>query len=219
MRGNVCAPMLVLLCWAAPAVAQQPVQATTPPVTVVHIDAAQNELVLESEVEPDAWLQVCESPCDQPLPASSRYRVRASGKKTSGTFSLAGPAARDTLHVHAADETASTLGIVAVTAGGAIPLAELLYFASPIFVPVELQPMTQDGAHALEGSLVVAGVLLVTGAALLLTNSRTTVSQDPSPAWSLLVPRAVATGNPAAENVQRDLAPSAGTWLRLGGVF
>jgi hypothetical protein len=231
MRGNVCSSMLLVLFWAPTALAQQPVPAIAPPVmredtprveTTVHIDAAPGEIILESEVQPgDGWSKVCESPCDTPLPASGLYRVEGFGMKTSDAFTLAARGGRENIHVHAADEVGRTLGIIATTTGGAIPLAALLYFAAPIFLPIDSQPITQDETHALEGSLVASGVLLVTGFVLLVThtNTRTTVSQDPSPAWWLLTPPAVAPGNPATDGVRSGLAPSAGTWLRLGGVF
>ena len=180
--------MLVLLCWAPPAEAQQPVPAITPPLmradtppveTTVRIDGAPGEIILESEVQPGAgWSRVCESPCDTPLPASALYRVEGLTMKTSEAFPLVVQGGHETLHVHAADEAGRTLGIVATTTGGAVPLLAFIYVAT-LNLPGESQAITPDQAHALEGSLVAGGVLLVTGIVLLVThaNTRTTVSQ------------------------------------------
>jgi hypothetical protein len=81
--------------------------------------------------------------------------------------------------------------------------------------------MSQGQTHALEGSLVAGGVLIVTGIALLVmnTNTRTTVAQELRPAMGLLTPPAVATDNTALEGVRPALVPSGGVWFRLGGVF
>jgi hypothetical protein len=109
-------------------------------------------------------------------------------------FRLAPTGGSETLRVHAADQVAWALGVVATVAGGALPLVTFVAVAPSTLVGGDA--LTPDDLHLLEGSLVAGGLLLAAGIVLLVTNKTTTVSQETA---GLLAPRRLRWAQLAAE--------------------
>jgi hypothetical protein len=128
------------------------------------------------------WTPECLSPCDLRLPTSGVYRLRANGIKTSAPFSILAPADRyETLRVKEGNQALFLSGIAAVVIGPAVPALAVI---PPSALPSGLSSVTP--ADILAATIVLGSAILVTGIVLLANNATTSVSQQSTPAPSVV---------------------------------
>ena len=93
----------------------------------VHIDGSR-DAVLELD-DGDSWRPVCVAPCNVPIPGGPRYRISGPGVQTSRPFALP-PQAQ--LGVDTGSSELHTLGLIAISFGGASLVASFVLFLSTI---------------------------------------------------------------------------------------
>jgi hypothetical protein len=150
----------------------------------VHIDTPTTASLERAEPygpQPGAWVTVCVAPCDRPLPTDGAYRIVGAGLKTSDAFGLGmidGESA--TLHVHGASPAGFHAGIATLVAGPSLALATTVAIVLVGSV-ARSEPLSDGERTAVELSLGAGLVSALVGAALLVVNASTSVSQDVVP--------------------------------------
>jgi hypothetical protein len=170
--------------------APAPVEAALPPAAAhvstgargwVHIENSE-EATLEHAGSEHGWIAVCSSPCDKALPTDGMYRIVGPNLETSRAFALGARGGEyETLHVHGGSHRAVTSGILVLALG--VPLSLSLAFS---MVGVSRLgsggPLTPTERTIEQSSLLAGGVAALAGAAMILTNLGTDVSQTVMPA-------------------------------------
>jgi hypothetical protein len=178
MRTLSTATMLGAAIHIALVAAASSAQADPSSLAWVHIEGPRDLRLENYSTAEDEWTTVCFAPCEESLPTFAVYRVSGDHMKSSSDFRLQGaPGEREVITVHDASTARFGAGAVAFGAGGLIALFGLDYAA--------LGGIRFDGEVTSPGVLMGAWVAIgfgtavaVTGIVAMLSNARTTVSQD-----------------------------------------
>lgn len=149
------------------------------PTVMLHVDSPE-VVAIERD---DTNELVCTSPCDVKVPATARYRV--GGSRVSAPFVLDARKKDATITVAPASKRGMTIGIVALSAGGALAIAGGITLgvgrASSEGIPAD----GIETSRSYTDSIILGTTLLVTGVAAgifggatLLANTKPTVKGD-----------------------------------------
>jgi hypothetical protein len=165
----------------------------------VHIEADAHVVIERRDPGARTLVPACTAPCDMALPLSASYRAAGSDVRSSAPFHLgASSGERVLLDVHTAPQgpfvggvTAASVGGGAVVVGGIV--LSLNWFLGVLSCSKGDCPGPSEGVNDVGFVMVGAGAAaLVAGVAVLVTSSRSTVTQSAAPA-----------------------APATDAWLRL----
>jgi|SRR5579883_2294409 len=188
----------------------------------VHIDGSDDVQLLQDKTGDGDWATVCYAPCDKPMPTGPSYRVDAPGMKQSSSFKLSASdgGQHDTVSVHGASTPWFVIGCIAIPVGGIAAYFGLIFGLTGSLV----SSTGTSGGSGIEAAgwttFFVGAGAVVGGIILVVTNMRTTVTQDVAGGAAVgalradaLRPRPTWSETPAAA---RGLPPAVGVPLFTG---
>jgi hypothetical protein len=159
-----------------------PSAAPPPPsaMVYVHIEGDSDVQLLQDKNGSGDWATVCYAPCDKQMPTGPMYRVDSPSMKTSNSFHLTATdnGQHESIAVHGASTPLFVLGCIAVPVGGIAAYFGLILGLTGSLV----SSTTGGGGGGLEAAgwltLAVGAGAVVVGVLLVISNMKTTVSQD-----------------------------------------
>ena len=147
----------------------------------VHIEGSDDVQLLQDKSGDGDWATVCYAPCDKPLPTGPMYRIDGSGIKQSSSFHLAATdnGQHESIAVHGASTAWFIIGCIAVPIGGIAGYFGLvLGLTGSLLSSADSSGATGGVAAAGWTTFAIGAAAVVGGVLLVVTNMKTTVSQD-----------------------------------------
>jgi hypothetical protein len=174
-----------------PASAPAPAPAPSPPrpsplagpMVLVHLDGPDDAQLQQDATGDGSWRTVCSPPCDQSLPVGPDYRIEGGSFKSSSVFKLSGgQGERVTVTISGASKGWFVAGIVATAIAAPVSLISLLTgLTASLEAGVTTGSIHDQASSFASGAwtvFAVSAAALVGGIVLIVTNAKTTTTQD-----------------------------------------